>query len=322
MIDVPWAQVEGYEFFWAPKRAILCPGNKAGVLPVKFIMGDVHLDSGEQMKLESPIVQTVLTHDTLQGDPGGEGQGEAYGLRTKILAPLKTPAKRRELNTIDTALGSDEETHNSGDSSSEGEAETTLVDEGSDCEIVTLCQLRSGTVVPIKVQGQSLFAVVDIAAEVTLISEEVYRSLKSAPPVLREVIMNTAGKGMQMNGYVVGPVNLELGSKLIQSNLYVAPIEDDILLGFDLLRAHCIDLQMSEGQLWVGYEAIPMTMGKVGQAPRVANVTLREKITVPPNSVMKISCYVNWVLPSYIVEAGTHSGLLVPCTLHAGGANP
>ncbi|CAG2207180.1 TPT1 [Mytilus edulis] len=36
MIDVPRAQAEGYEFFWAPSRAILCPGNQAGVLPVKF----------------------------------------------------------------------------------------------------------------------------------------------------------------------------------------------------------------------------------------------------------------------------------------------
>ncbi|VDI22773.1 Hypothetical predicted protein [Mytilus galloprovincialis] len=127
---------------------------------------------------------------------------------------------------------------------------------------------------------------------------------------------------MQMNWYVVGPVNLELGSKLIQTNLYVAPIEDDMLLGFDLLRAHCIDLQMSDGQLRVGDEVIPMTMGKVGQAPRVANVTIRDKVTVPPNSVMKLSCQVNCEMPSYIVEAGSPSGLLVPRTLHAAGSQP
>ncbi|CAG2202527.1 TPT1 [Mytilus edulis] len=57
MIDVPRAQAEGYEFFWAPSRAILCPGNQAGVLPVKFFMGVVHLDSGEQIKFGPPIVQ-------------------------------------------------------------------------------------------------------------------------------------------------------------------------------------------------------------------------------------------------------------------------
>ncbi|CAC5398481.1 KDM5 [Mytilus coruscus] len=43
----------------------------------------------------------------------------------------------RAVSTIDTALESNEEAHNSGDSSSEWEADTTLVDEESDCEIVT-----------------------------------------------------------------------------------------------------------------------------------------------------------------------------------------
>ncbi|CAC5370174.1 unnamed protein product [Mytilus coruscus] len=197
------------------------------------------------MNLESPIVQRVLTHD--QGGPEGEEQGETPGglwYKNEILSPAEDtgqaevtlasygepqdswdstagPSPLRELSTIDTALGSNEEAHNSGDSSSEGEADTTLVDEGSDCEIVTVCQLRSGIVfrVPIKVQGQSLFAVMDTAAEVTLIAEEVYRSLKSAPPILREVIMNTAGKGMPMNGYVVGPVNIgiEFQAHTVQS---------------------------------------------------------------------------------------------------------
>ncbi|CAG2199298.1 unnamed protein product [Mytilus edulis] len=79
---------------------------------------------------------------------------------------------------------------------------------------------------------------------------------------------------------------------------------------------------MSDGQLRVGDEVIPMTMGKVGQAPRVANVTIRDKVTVPPNSVMKLSCQVNCEMPSYIVEAGSPSGLLVPRTLHAAGSQP
>ncbi|VDI79392.1 Hypothetical predicted protein [Mytilus galloprovincialis] len=54
----------------------------------------------------------------------------------------------------------------------------------------------------------------------------------------------------------------------------------------------------------------------------VANVTSREKVMVPPNSVMKLSCQVNCEMPSHIVEAGIHSGLLVPRTLHAGGSQP
>ncbi|CAG2234724.1 TPT1 [Mytilus edulis] len=232
-IDVPRAQAEGYEFYWAPSRAILCSGNQAGVLPVKFFREVVHLDSGEQIKFGPLIVQSVLTQD--QGDPGGEERGEIPGslwferedtsLAAVAMASYGEPqgswdstedhSPPRAVRTIDTDLENNEEAHNSGASSSEGEADTTLVDEENDCEIVT-----------------------------------VY------------------------------------------------------------------------GQLRVGDEVIPMTMGKVGQAPRVANVTIRDKVTVPPNSVMKLSCQVNCEMPSYIVEAGSPSGLLVPRTLHAAGSQP
>ena len=65
--------------------------------------------------------------------------------------------------------------------------------------------------VPIEVQGMRLQAVVDTAAQVTLVSEEFYKSLDPAPPIHREVVMNTAGKGMQMNGFIAGPFQVVLG---------------------------------------------------------------------------------------------------------------
>jgi hypothetical protein len=52
--------------------------------------------------------------------------------------------------------------------------------------------------VPVEVQGMQLQAVVDTAAQVTLVSEEFYKSLDHAPPIRKEVVMNTAGKGMLM----------------------------------------------------------------------------------------------------------------------------
>jgi hypothetical protein len=55
-----------------------------------------------------------------------------------------------------------------------------------------------------------LQAVVDTAAQVTLVSEEFYKSLNPAPPIRKEVVMNTAGKGMQMNGYIAGPFQVSL----------------------------------------------------------------------------------------------------------------
>ncbi|CAC5376396.1 unnamed protein product [Mytilus coruscus] len=190
--------------------------------------------------------------------------------------------------------------------------------------VVTVCRIRSGSVfrVPVKVQGQSLFAVVDTAAEVTLISEEVYKSLKAVPPVLKEVIMHTAGRGMQINGFIVGPTEIQLGARVMEANIYVAPISDDMLLGFDLLRERGVALDMLERHLKIGDEVIPMTSGAGGQVPREANVVLDRTVTVPPNSVMRVSCNLSEELSWYVVEACTHDELLVPRTLQAPGRSP
>ncbi|VDI20676.1 2'-phosphotransferase [Mytilus galloprovincialis] len=232
----------------------------------------------------------------------------------------------------DPPPGYREATREPGDETSGSDLDNTLVkgmqDSKGDPEneegVVTVCRLRSGSVfrVPVKVQGRVCFAVVDTAAEVTLISEEVYKSLKVVPPVLKEVIMHTAGRGMQMNGFIVGPTEIQLGARVMEANIYVAPISDDMLLGFDLLREEGVALDMLEGHLKIGDEVIPMTSGAVGQVPREANVLLDKTVTVPPNSVMRVSCNLSNELSGYVVEACTHDELLVPRTLQAPGRHP
>ena len=146
--------------------------------------------------------------------------------------------------------------------SEDSEGDQTLT--GEEIEgVLTIRRMRAGSAfrVPVTVQGHPLHAVVDTAAEVTLISEETYKSLGDPPPVLREVIMNTAGRGLQMNGFIVGPTVIGLGPKQIQTEIYVAPIEDDMLLGFDVLRRQGVELNMGEGQLRMGADVVPMTLG-------------------------------------------------------------
>ena len=53
-----------------------------------------------------------------------------------------------------------------------------------------------------------------------------------APPIRREVVMNTAGKGMQMNGCIAGPFQVVIGTHQFSVEIYVAPIEEEMLLGF------------------------------------------------------------------------------------------
>ncbi|KAH3801425.1 hypothetical protein DPMN_155075 [Dreissena polymorpha] len=90
--------------------------------------------------------------------------------------------------------------------------------------------------VEVKLNGLVIQAVVDTAAEVTLVSDRVIAQLSAKVPVLEQVLMKTAGRGLQMNGSIVGPVTIQLGDMVFKERVYVAPIEDYMLLGLDFLK--------------------------------------------------------------------------------------
>ena len=192
---------------------------------------------------------------------------------------------------------------------------------------VTVLKLSNGVMfrVPVEVQGMQLQAVVDTAAQVTLVSEEFYKSLDPAPPIRKEVVMNTAGKGMQMNGYIAGPFQVVLGTHLFTVEIYVAPIEEDMLLGLDFLEANGVSLHLKEKELQIAGDVIPMSLGTGSPLvnEKEAGVFLAKGCKVPPNSVMRVGAQLSESMAGeYIVKAATKGELLIPRTLHNGGDNP
>ena len=203
---------------------------------------------------------------------------------------------------------------------------TCVTDEEED-GAVTVLKLSNGVMfrVPVEVQGMQLQAVVDTAAQVTLVSEEFYKSLDPAPPIRKEVVMNTAGKGMQMNGYIAGPFQVVLGTHLFTVEIYVAPIEEEMLLGLDFLEANGVSLHLKEKELQIAGDVIPMRLGTGSPLvnEKEAGVFLAKGCKVPPNSVMRVGAQLSESMAGeYIVKAATKGELLIPRTLHNGGDNP
>jgi hypothetical protein len=172
--------------------------------------------------------------------------------------------------------------------------------------------------VPVEVQGMQLQSVVDTAAQVTLVSEEFYKSLDPAPPIRKEVVMNTAGKGMQMNGYIAGPFQVVLGKHLFTVEIYVAPIEEDMLLGLDFLEANEVSLHLQEKEL--AGDIIPMSLGTGSLlVNEETGVFLVKGCKVLPNSVMRGGAQLSESMAGkYIVKAATKGEILIPRTLHKG----
>jgi hypothetical protein len=188
---------------------------------------------------------------------------------------------------------------------------------------VTVLKLSNGVMfrVPVEVQGMQLQAAVDTAAQVTLVSEEFYKSLDPAPPIRKEVVMNTARKGMQMNGYIAGPFQVVLGTHLFTVEIYVAPIEEDMLLGLDFLEANGVSLHLKEKELQISGEVIPMSLGTGSPLvnEKETGVFLVKGCKVPPNSVMRVGAQLaESMAGEYIVKATTKGDILIPRTLHKG----
>ena len=93
--------------------------------------------------------------------------------------------------------------------------------------------------------------------------------------------MLTGGRELTMQGSVVGPVKLQLGSKTCEHHLYVAPIEDNMLLGLDVLKQLEVKLDMSKDELVLGTEKLPLYLGESSCEPMVARVIEAKREIIP-----------------------------------------
>ncbi|MCG7869674.1 MAG: retroviral-like aspartic protease family protein, partial [Candidatus Thiodiazotropha taylori] len=238
----------------------------------------------------------------------------------------------KELTTLDPEdkVTSDINSFISGNSQDQGSQkpnQNNSEEEIGTWEELTIRQLRSSSMirVPILLQDRPLKAVVDTAAEVTIISDRVFRELEPKPPHLKKVILHTAGRDMKMDGFVVGPVAVQLGNSIFSEAVYVAPIQDDMLLGLDFLLRHGVDIKLEDRRLHckARNEEIPIEVERAsGQENKVAHVIIEKTVTLPPNSATRLRCKISDKLADYIIEPEGDLEVAIPRTLHVAGSEP
>ena len=150
-----------------------------------------------------------------------------------------------------------------GNPSLDSEKETCM---DSSLEDFTICQLSSSATlrIPVILQGIALKAVVDTAATVTIVSDKVYRQWTVNPPCLKPATLKLAGRDNKIEGHVVGPVTLKLGSTVFPVVVHVAPIHSDMLVGLDFLLQHGLKISLNELHLLIraDKERIPLEIEK------------------------------------------------------------
>lgn len=108
-----------------------------------------------------------------------------------------------------------------------------------------------------------------------------------------------------MKGFEVGLVSISLGSQVFTvEEVYVAPIEDNMLLGLDFLLEHRMVVNMDTGNLGIGHECILMNSHLEGSPSelKVEQVVVLKITKIPPGSVVLFPCNVGISLNNYVVS--------------------
>ena len=97
----------------------------------------------------------------------------------------------------------------------------------------------------------------------------------------RETIIHAAGRGMKMRTFVVGPVNLRIGSKFYETEVYVAPLDDDMLLGLNFMVAYGVTVDLEKFTFNIGGDQLEMSPGPKKTIPIVSKVVVEKWIVIP-----------------------------------------
>ena len=170
--------------------------------------------------------------------------------------------------------------------------------------------------VPVTVGKHRVFAVVDTAAQVSLISSDVWEELEMEMECIPEVVqLANAQRDSVMDGRLYTHVGFLLGGQKYYSDFVVADISDGMILGMDFLKKHkCkIDLEDDSLEIEKRDKVFAVMKGDTEQRYHVSRVTLTKKTKIPPHSMQFVSVKVQNPAPvTYAVEPTQKASLFSP----------
>ena len=178
--------------------------------------------------------------------------------------------------------------------------------------------------VPIHLQGLTINALVDTGAEVTILSDTLFHTLEHKPYIIKETIMHGAGKEMSMKCRITNPVRFRIGKLSFTHGLYVAPLDCEMILGYDFMAENKVVLDVAQRQMTIAGQTVNLLQGseKPRAAPRAFKITIPEKTVIPPQSVVRLSCAAPTQDHDFVVEPTKNTKLFIPRTVCAKGSNP
>ena len=171
-------------------------------------------------------------------------------------------------------------------------------------------------VVPISINGIDTAAVVDSAAQVTIINHDLLlQAGYTIPTVTNVTLKGIGGKNATLAACKLEGIKIKLGNSNFVCDVYAANIEDPVLLGLDFLVNQKCKIDLVDNSISLPGEKIVATLKKSydGEKCKIFEVKMPKQISVPPgNSAVPVSIVSANASANYVVEFSDKLKGLVP----------
>ena len=269
--------------------------------------------SSEEETTVASIIGTTATKDL--ATPHKEDSGERHSRGTLSPEPQSSETSRTPLTlSPELQLSEISRTHKACSKNPEGQQVRQFT--WGETTGMTM-------VVPVSLGGSKSSAVVDTAAQVSLIRQSVWDELSIHHDAMPEIVqLANAQKDSGMEGKLFNHVGFMLGGRKYYLDIVVADISDPMILGLDFLKTNQCKINLEDDSLELnGNEKIFAVMKdeKSDKRYHVSRVLMAKKATVPPHSIKVVSVKLqNPAGVVYAVEPSQRPSLFIPSVVVKG----
>lgn len=122
------------------------------------------------------------------------------------------------------------------------------------------------------------------------------------PEISTSIDVNLAGGGATMAVGSLGNALIEIGGTQLRHLVYVAPLQDEMLLGIDFMQGHGVQLHCSTGEFRVGASLTKQPMFKADPNSLFMQTVSMRRVRLPPLSVGVIDCELTDEISDFVLE--------------------
>ena len=170
-----------------------------------------------------------------------------------------------------------------------------------------------------RINTEHVIGVLDTAADVTVISEDIYEKMSIKPKITQQINLKAAGEDQIFGAKMTEPIRLQIGSEYMMVSVYVAKINDPMLIGLDVLKG--MEAKIDVGKREVTFRNQKMKMDGQTEHEELEKdklIKIRRMIKIPSRSEVIVKIEKKHSLKDVIFEPSPDLGVGLACSIHKG----